>query len=582
MSDHGDSIMLFEQLLIVVHGRTLATIEKILCIYTDDSEDALKELNEWVGSRDNIEVQSIPIGDSVTDEMYDRPEETLGVTVGGDGAFLEGVREFSGRNIPMLGVNTGTLAFLARVSPSDLKGALTEILEGRSEVASRQRVNLTGAGLNVNGINDVMVQPMPPENPVDRKIATLHVYVDDEYVGEYSGSGVAVSTPTGSTGVSLSAEGPIHYPSNNLSLQIIPLQTHNLGVRPLIVSSESSITIVPDDEVQVLVDGGRHDVVADQDDRLTLTGSDSRADIVRTSYDDEFFNAMTKKLGWGVRKPDHSGPHDVDGETDDEGDLYSKAKHIAIEAARSAGEQMSKIHGDVDNVQYKTDKSDMVTEADYQAQKIIKTTIENEFPDHTILSEESWEEISSSSQYKWIIDPLDGTGNFMHGNPNYSISIALVEDNEPVVGVVYQPETEEVYSAIRGRGAESDGHEISVSGTESLDEAMMVSGYDPSGDFIRTFYDDTQGVRAIGSAALNLCYVASGASDGVWEYDTYPWDVAAGMLILREAGGEITDEEGNEYELRIDDSEDVNRLVASNGNIQEDICSKISESDEML
>lgn len=574
--------MLFELLLVTVHGRTLATIEEILCIYTEDSDDALDELNEWVAERDDIDLLTVPISESITDDMYDRPEETLGVTVGGDGAFLEGVREFSGKNIPMLGVNTGTLAFLARVSPSDLSDALDEILEGRSEVASRQRVNMVGAGLNVDGINDVMVQPMPPEDPVDRKIATLHVYVDDEYVGKYSGSGVAVSTPTGSTGVSLSANGPIHYPSNNLSLQIVPLQTHNLGVRPVIVSSESSVTIVPEDDVQVLVDGGRHDVVAGENDRLTLTGSDSRADIVRTSYDDEFFNAMTKKLGWGVRDPDNSGPHNVNTESEDEDDLHSRAKEVAIEAARSAGEQMSKIHGDVDNVQYKTNKSDMVTEADYQAQKIIKTTIENEFPDHTILSEESWDEVSRDSKYKWVIDPLDGTGNFMHGNPNYSISIALVEDDEPVVGVVYQPETEEVYSAIRGRGAESDGHQISVSDTDSLDESMMVSGYDPSGDFIRSFYDDTQGVRAIGSAALNLCYVASGASDGSWEYDTYPWDVAAGMLILREAGGQITDENGNEYNLKIADSEDVNRLVSSNGRIHDEICLKIGESDHIL
>lgn len=579
---HGDRTMLLEMLIINMHGRTLATIEKILCIYTDNSDSALSELNEWVDGRDDIDLSTVPIGDSIDDGMYERPEETLGVTVGGDGAFLEGVREFSGRDIPMLGVNTGSLAFLARVSPSDLKGALNEIVEGRSEVASRQRVNLIGAGLDVNGINDVMVQPMPPENPVDRKIATLHVYVDDEYVGEYTGSGVAVSTPTGSTGVSLSANGPIHYPSNNLSLQIIPLQTHNLGVRPIIVSSESSVTIVPESDVQILVDGGRHDVVASEGDQLTLTGADSRSDIVRTSYDDEFFNAMTKKLGWGVREPDNSGPHEVDIESEDSRDFYDRAKQVAIEAAESAGEQMSKIHGDVDNVQYKTDKSDMVTEADYQSQKIITTTIENEFPDHAILSEESWVEASDGGKYKWVIDPLDGTGNFMHGNPNYSISIALVEDNKPVVGVVYQPETEEVYSAIRGRGAESDGHQISVSDTETLDEAMMVSGYDPSGDFIRTFYDGTQGVRAIGSAALNLCYVASGASDGEWEYDTYPWDVAAGMLILRESGGKITNEDGQEYRLKIENADSVNRLVASNGLVHSDICTKIGESDHIL
>jgi myo-inositol-1(or 4)-monophosphatase len=562
-----------------MHGRTLATIEKVICIYTPDSEFALEQLREWVDNKENINLETVPIGENVTKDEYDREEETLGVTVGGDGAFLEGVREFSRENIPMLGVNTGTLAFLARVSPNDLRGALDEIVEGRSEVASRQRVNLMGAGLDADGINDIMVQPIPPENPVERKIATLHVYVDEEYVGEYTGSGVAVSTPTGSTGVSLSANGPIHYPTNNLSLQIVPLKTHNMGVRPLIVSSESTVTIIPENDVQVLVDGGRHNVVAGEDDRLTLTGADSRADIIRTSYDDEFFNAMTKKLGWGVRDADDNGPHQVDIDTKRKSDLYERARNIAEEAAKSAGEQMTKIHGDVDNVTYKKDKSDMVTEADYQAEQIISTTIKNEFPEHIVLSEESWAEDSENAEYKWVIDPLDGTGNFTHGNPNYSISIALVKDSEPVVGLVYQPETDEVFSAIKGRGATADGHQISVSDSDAIDESMMLSGYDPDGDFTTEFYQKTQGVRAIGSAALNMCYLATGAADAMWEYDTYPWDVAAGMLILREAGGKITNQSEDEYKLRIENASDVNRMVASNGRIHSEVCSQIIDSD---
>lgn len=562
-----------------MHGRTLATIEKVVCIYTPDSDLALEKLNEWVDNKEGIDLETVPIGEHVTEDEYNREEETLGVTVGGDGAFLEGVREFSSKDIPMLGVNTGTLAFLARVSPNDLQGALDEIVQGRSEVASRQRVNLMGAGLDADGINDIMVQPIPPEDPVERKIATLHVYVDEEYVGKYTGSGVAVSTPTGSTGVSLSANGPIHYPSNNLSLQIVPLKTHNMGVRPLIVSSESTVTIIPENDVQVLVDGGRHNVVAGEDDRLTLTGADSRADIIRTSYDDEFFNAMTKKLGWGVRDADDNGPHQVDVGTERDSDLYERARNVAEEAAKSAGEQMTKIHGDVDNVTYKKDKSDMVTEADYQAERIISTTIKNEFPEHMVLSEESWVEDSENSEYKWVIDPLDGTGNFAHGNPNYSISIALVRDNEPVVGLVYQPETDEVFSAIKGRGATADGHQISVSGSDTIDESMMLSGYDPDGDFTTEFYQKTQGVRAIGSAALNMCYLATGAADAMWEYDTYPWDVAAGMLILKEAGGKITNPSEDEYKLKVEDSSEVNRMVASNGHIHSEVCSEIVNSD---
>ena len=560
-----------------MHGRTLATIENVVCHYTPDSDKPLDILESWVNRQESIELELVPIEEHVTEENFDREEETLGVTLGGDGAFLEGVREFSQYDIPLLGVNTGTLAFLARVSPSDLEDSLDEILQGRAEVASRQRVEVKGSGLDAEGVNDVMIQPIPPEDPVERKIASVEVYVDNEYVGEYTGSGLAVSTPTGSTGISLSANGPIHYPSNNLSLQIIPLHTHKMGVRPVIVSSESEVTVVPKNEVQVMVDGGRHNTVAVEGEELVLTGADSRADIVRTSFDDEFFTAMTKKLGWGLREPEEDGSYDVLNSASGGTDTYQRARDVAVEASKSAGEKLREIHGNVENVEYKTDKSDMVTEADYQADKIIQTTLKNEFPRHDVLSEEEWVDKESHDEFEWLIDPLDGTGNFMHGNPSYSISIALLRDGEPVVGVVYQPETDEVFHAIKDRGAFSDDHRISVSDSDSIDESMMLSGYDPDGDFIETFYGETQGVRAVGSAALNLCYIASGAADTVWEYDTYPWDVAAGLLILKEAGGTATDENCNEYSLEFD-VDKTNRMVASNGIIHTQVCSKIVDS----
>lgn len=560
-----------------MNGRSLSIIERIVCHYTPESDEALDVMEEWTEDQEDMELELVPISEHVTEEHFDRKEETLGVTLGGDGAFLEGVREFSPHDIPILGANTGTLAFLARVSPENLYEALDEIIQGRSEIASRQRISVDGAGLDAEGINDVMIQTVPPEDPVDRKVASVDVYVDGEYVGDYTGSGVSISTPTGSTGISLSAEGPIHYPSNNLSLQIVPLHTHKMGVRPLIVSSESEVTVVPKDEVQVMVDGGRHVAVADPGEKLSLGGADTRANIVRTSYDEQFFTALTEKLGWGLRDPDDSGEYDVSF-NDEEDKFLQRAKNIAVESAESAGERLREIHGDVDNVDYKKDKSDMVTEADYKAQKIIKSSLGNEFSDHTILTEEDWDEDADHSGYSWLIDPLDGTGNFMHGNPNYSISIGLLEDGEPILGVVYQPETDEVFHAIKGEGAYADGHPISTTDTESLDESMMISGYDPNGDFIEEFYEETQGVRAIGSSALNMCYVASGAADSSWDYDTYPWDVAAGLLILREAGGTATSGDGSRYEMNLETAK-RNSLVCTNGNIQEEVCSQLQDSD---
>lgn len=560
-----------------MNGRSLSIIEKVICHYTDDSEEALDVLRNWTDNSDGVELEMVPIEEHVTEEHFDRKEETLGVTLGGDGAFLEGVREFSPHEIPILGANTGTLAFLARVSPQNLDEALDEIMQGRAEIASRQRIAIQGAGLDAQGINDVMIQPVPPEDPVDRKVASVDVYVDGEYVGDYTGSGVSISTPTGSTGISLSAEGPIHYPSNNLSLQIVPLHTHKMGIRPIIVSSESDITVVPKDDVQVMVDGGRHVSLAESGESLSLTGAETRANIVRTSYDEQFFTALTDKLGWGLRDSNDTGVYDLDQNKEDES-LYERAKEIAIQSAESAGERLREIHGDVDNVEYKEDKSDMVTEADYKAQKIIKSSLANEFPEHTILSEEDWDNRENLGEYTWVIDPLDGTGNFMHGNPNYSISIALLENGDPVVGVVYQPETEEVFHAVKNKGAYADGHPISTSETESLDESMMLSGYDPKGNFIEEFYEVTQGVRAIGCSALNLCYVASGAADCAWEYDTYAWDVAAGILILEEAGGDVICGDGSPYEVDMN-TENSNSLISTNGNIQDAVNKKIQDSD---
>ncbi|MFB6172356.1 MAG: inositol monophosphatase family protein [Haloarculaceae archaeon] len=562
-----------------MHGRRLATTEEIITIASPDSDRAISALESWTDDRD-VTLKTAEVGEDISD-LYDEKRATLGVTLGGDGTFLEGIRVFAPRRIPLLGVNTGTLAFLARVSPSDLDDALTEAIRGRSTVDNRQQLQVTAKGTETTGINDVMIQHVPPENPVERKITRLHLFADDEYVGEYEGTGLAISTPTGSTGISMSADGPIHYPKNNLALQVVPLHTHRLGVRPLVVGESTELTVVTEGRANLLVDGGRTHTILSGGDVVTVTGASNPAHIVRTSYDDHFFTAISNKLGWSIRAGDDHGPREaLDlGEPEMPQDTIERALQIAKEAARSAGEPLRELHGQVESVSYKSDKSDIVTEADYQADHIISTVIENEFPDHGIRSEES--EQREGNEYTWLVDPLDGTGNFAHGNPNYSISIALLEDEQPVMGVVFAPETGELFSATAGGDAYENENKLSTTDRDSLDESMLLSGYDPDGTFLSRFYQEARGVRRLGSAALSLCYLASGTADAVWEYDTYPWDVAAGLVVARAAGARITDSAGNDYRLRLDQDEKRAELLGSNGPLHPALLSHLEGEDSL-
>ncbi len=554
-----------------MHERRLATTQSLICLYAEKTE-LVDEIKQWADSQD-IEFQTLEVGENLSDVEATSVKETIGITLGGDGTFLEGVRVFSPRNIPMIGVNQGTLAFLARIPPEKTTNALTEAVTGKSDIDARQQVSVQCDELNAMGVNDIMIQPTAPENAFDRKVVSLDVYVDDEYVGDYTGSGLAVATPTGSTGLALSAGGPIQHPSNNRTLQITPLHTHNIGVRPLIVDANQNITVVSDDEVQVLVDGGRHSETIGLGTEIHVTGADQPAHIVRSQYESTFFDAISEKLGWGLRSTNvHSPVETVASETD----FLSDALSIGVEAAESAGESLRELHGHVESIEYKQSKSDIVTEADYRAEQIITQTLRNEFPTHSIHSEESVHYVNDQSSYTWIVDPLDGTGNFAHGNPNYSISLALVEDGELKVAVVYSPETDERFTAIANRGAWVDDSPIAVTDRESLDESMLISGYDPNGDFIEKFYEPTRGIRAIGSASLNLCYVAIGAADGLWEYDTYPWDVAAGLLIVQEAGGTVTDVNGNPFSLSLNEYDERQPLLATNGGIHEQVLQRMS------
>ncbi len=560
-----------------MRGRRLATIEELLAIVspTEQSRAVVEQLRSWT-AENGLGLKTVAVGESVAD-VYDPHAETLGITIGGDGTFLEGIQQFEPRGVPILGINTGTLAFLVRVDVDDLEAALAEVVGGRATIDNRQQLSVDAPGLSATGINDVIVQHVPPEKPFGRKITTLYVFADDGYVGAYEGTGLAIATPTGSTGISLSANGPVHNPTNNTSLQIVPLHTHRMGVRPLIVSEETRVRIVTSDAADLLVDGGRHHVRLGPDDLITVTGADRVAYVVRTSYDDDFFTAIAEHLGWGARNREGKTlPTEV---TVEQGPrrLKDRALRVAEEAAESVGGPLRDLHGRAE-VERKTDAADVITEADYLSENIITTAIENEYPEHAIQTEEGVYK-ESETPYTWLIDPLDGTGNYANGNPNYAVSIALLEETESIVGVVYAPETNERWSATAGGGAFKNGVPITTTDRTRLDESMLMSGYDPDGGFLAHFYEQTRGVRRLGSAALHLCYLASGSADAVWEYDTHPWDVAAGILIAREAGATLTDSSGAPFDAYAEKAR--RELVGSNGHIHPEIMDRLEGHEQL-
>ncbi len=360
----------------------------------------------------------------------------------------------------------------------------------------------------------------------------------------------------------------------------MPLHTHRLGVRPLIVDADTTVRVASAGAANLLVDGGRAQTTLAEDAIVTIRGAETPAYVVNTSYDDGFFTSVSEKLGWGVRDgKDDTGSVKVgirETQTRRSDALLDRARQIANEAARAAGPPLRELHGQTESIEFKTGKSDIVTEADYKAENIITTVIESEFPDHGIRSEETVQR-AGTSDYTWSVDPLDGSGNFAHGNPNYSISIALLEDDDPVVGVVYAPETDEVFSAISGEQATLDGKPLSTTDRTSPDECMLLSGYDPDGTFLSHSYHEARGVRRLGSAALNLCYLAAGSADAVWEYDTYPWDVNAGLVIARAAGATVTNASGEPYDPNTD-LDARNELVGSNGPLHKTLLSHLDNA----
>ncbi len=240
-----------------------------------------------------------------------------------------------------------------------------------------------------------------------------------------------------------------------------------------------------------------------------------------------------------------------------------------VDIAKQAGELVRKGFNTNFKVEYKTNESNLVTEIDKASEKLITDFIKEKFPSHGILAEEG-SESNLEAEYVWIIDPLDGTTNFAHGLPIFSVSIGVQKNGETVAGVVYDVMRDIVFSAEKGKGAFANGEQIKVNDNDNLAHSVLVTGFpynvaeNPNSAFEKfaAFLKTARAVRRLGSAAIDFCYVASSVFDGFWEVSLHPWDMCAGILIVEEAGGLVTDFKGSKTNAR-----SAKQILATNGNI---------------
>lgn len=264
---------------------------------------------------------------------------------------------------------------------------------------------------------------------------------------------------------------------------------------------------------------------------------------------------------------------------------------VAINCAAKAGEWIKSRLGTVKQLSTKVSAQDLVTEVDKGAEQMIRKLILTHFPDHAILGEEGVEpgaeasmkalEAAKDEPYLWIIDPIDGTTNYVHGFPFYSVSIALAHNGEVIVGVVYDPSRDELFIAEKGKGAYVHGNPTMVSKETTLSESLLATGFPMDTSFnlpqnmagLQALLPKARNVRGGGSAALHMAYVAAGRLSGYWELGLNAWDVAAGALLIQESGGKVSDTEGRPYDLA------VRNIAATNGAIHESLLDTLSEAE---
>lgn len=269
-------------------------------------------------------------------------------------------------------------------------------------------------------------------------------------------------------------------------------------------------------------------------------------------------------------------------------------RQVAVAAARDAGRLIRENVNRMKKVSLKTSETDLVTEIDQHAEEIVREYLERAFPDHTILGEEGVEpgteaadralkEAYDAAQL-WIVDPIDGTTNFVHSFPFFCVSIALAQRGELKLGVIYDPIMDEWFIAEKGKGATLNGERLSVSKEARLAESLVASGF-PRGEdgeprdshavnakALFALLPRVRNIRTAGSAALNLAYVAAGRLSAFWEYALSVWDIAAGVLMIEEAGGRVSDTLGRPYDLG------VRHIVGTNGLIHDALIDTLSEA----
>jgi myo-inositol-1(or 4)-monophosphatase len=263
---------------------------------------------------------------------------------------------------------------------------------------------------------------------------------------------------------------------------------------------------------------------------------------------------------------------------------------VAINAASKAGEWIKSRLGTVTQLNTKSAISDLVTEVDKGAEQMIRKLIFTHFPDHALLGEEGVEpgpeasakalEKHAGEEYLWIVDPIDGTTNFVHGFPFFSVSIALAHKGEVIVGVIYDPSRDEMFVAEKGKGAYVHGKRMEVSGETTLEQSLIATGF-PVGlgstlpanmAGLVHLAPKVRNIRSGGSAALHLAYVAAGRLTGFWEIGLNAWDIAAGALLVTESGGQIGDTKGGAFHLG------VRQVVATNGAVHAELVQALKEA----
>jgi myo-inositol-1(or 4)-monophosphatase len=259
--------------------------------------------------------------------------------------------------------------------------------------------------------------------------------------------------------------------------------------------------------------------------------------------------------------------------------VTDELERVALRAARAAGRIHLKRVQRISISRKASNPIDLVTEADHEAEAAVLGILQRAFPAHAMLAEESGATVQTS-EHRWIIDPLDGTTNFAHGYPQFCVSIAYERRGRVQLAIILDALKKECFVARRGKGARLNGHPIQVSGTDTLGAALLSTGFPYDRRARRRFYLSfweafmmrVQGVRRTGSAALDLAYVACGRTDGFWEFGLKPWDVAAGALVVEEAGGRVTNMDDTPVDLS------RGQIVASNRSLHQAMLETIAEN----